>query len=1408
MDSLAVRGDDDTSSIEPRPRVAGRRARAGFSTRWSALCRAGLVGITCAALGVSTAFAQVPGDSLVLEGNYIRTGVSNNGTLGVGGNTSPGFIFDSTGSGTFNTANDYLTPGTPFEGFSISYAGASVLENNNTGNTIEIGTAAAPTTVDSATSGFDHAVSWTGTIAGVLTIEHLYGLDDDAKQVNIKTTITALTNLSDLKFARWIDPDSGGTSSENSRGNSTLGLAPEDWVNSVSESNGATLGLFSASSVTHNTAITSPWSTDPDDYLAGSADSVGDDAIGIGFDIGTLSNGNSVVLEYNYAVAADPNDFDFDLGKWTGATDSDFDDATNWDPQEVATNGAIVRVESGGTSTLNHNVTGNTYSGWQFNAGGAQVTVQGNDVTLSDGASLTNNSSHEQSFDVAVIGAGDLNISAQGGGLQFENIQIADGSTLTFDTADSISGTVNGVISGTGSSLVKTGDGTLTLSGANTYSGGTTVSGGKLVGDSTSLSGNVTNNAEVEFNQATGGTYAGVMSGTGSLTKTGAGTLTLSGANTSTGGTTISTGTLQLDGGNNRLATTGNVSVSSGATFDLNGNDQQVAALNAAGNVTLGTGALTVASGTVSGVVSGTGSVTKTGAGTLTLSGANTYTGGTSLQQGTVVLNSDAALGTGTVNIVGNVTLSTTTGVTSANDWTTASGNVITFDVGDVRTGDDFVINGEFSGASSLVKNGAGVVNITSATNFTATSTTINAGQLIVSSGQSHDVVNDSTLELSESTGGEFSGDITGTGNLIKTGSGTATLSGENTYSGGTTVQSGTLIGSAGNSGAGRTGSLPGAGSSSTEIITVNNGATIVFDQQSGEDGQFTGSIGGDGGVQKTGTGSLTFNGDIDASTGGLTIEDGQLNMQGGSVDGWTHINSGGTLGGTGNFTGGLHVHSGGVHAPGNSIGTDLTNNYVHDPGSTLEIEIDENGNSDLVQDSGTVTINGGTVLVKPDAGVDPNDFRIGTEYTFITSTNPIQGVGFDDVMMSGFDFPLVVLFRESNSYGFRLLGFQFISETPNQSALGTWLDNSAIDGTASNELIDVMSAIGGLNSFAEMRSAMDQLYGDIYPTLAIANVQLTNRYYDRLSRHARHTGQAPVVTTAHGSLLALNRPVQSQWTGAVYGHGLGGEAYTDGNARGFNLSTGGSMAMLERHIDDRATVGLVFDYASSYVALQNSSDHSEFDNFRWGTYLVRGVDGGYWIAAATLGYDDYETTRVIDFGTGGNRVFRTAESDHDGWQGSTYLERGWNVELLEDTLFQPFVALQYIHYELGDVNESGAGALNLASDGMGFDSLRTRVGGNLELLTGPRGTVSFAAAWTHELLDQTTGLIDTRLAGATGDTTFAVQGVDLGRDWVLFGPRARMPLSSNVELFGAYDLYLNDHQALHAGSGGLLVAW
>ena len=143
------------------------------------------------------------------------------------------------------------------------------------------------------------------------------------------------------------------------------------------------------------------------------------------------------------------------------------------------------------------------------------------------------------------------------------------GKILNTDGLTVQSGTFGGVIGNSNTSLIKTGAGTLTLTGTNAYTGGTTISEGTLKGNiasgtDLSIADSATYDGANKARSVGGlngggkilntngltvqsGDFAGIIDNSNtSLLKTGAGTLTLSGTNTYTGMTTVRSGTLAL----------------------------------------------------------------------------------------------------------------------------------------------------------------------------------------------------------------------------------------------------------------------------------------------------------------------------------------------------------------------------------------------------------------------------------------------------------------------------------------------------------------------------------------------------------------------------------------------------------------------------------------------------------------------------------------------------------------------------------------------------------------------------------------------------------------------------------------------------------------------------------------------
>jgi hypothetical protein len=241
----------------------------------------------------------------LLQNIWVKAGVNTNtGTLGSGGGTSPGLLFDPAGTGTFNPSFDYLTPGSPFDGFSLKVD--SVNKTNNNTGTVQIAKTSGLTLSNSNTT-----LTWTGASdfgGNSWSVSNAYTLGVGKPYIDITSTIVAGGAASNVYFAKFIDPDSQGMAGDSSSTDNVLGYGAIPSTNvAFSEATVSryALGLYSAASNVR--AGINGWNTQADSYINADA-SCGtgvlycnaDDTIGLTFQWTGVSSGDTLTASYAY----------------------------------------------------------------------------------------------------------------------------------------------------------------------------------------------------------------------------------------------------------------------------------------------------------------------------------------------------------------------------------------------------------------------------------------------------------------------------------------------------------------------------------------------------------------------------------------------------------------------------------------------------------------------------------------------------------------------------------------------------------------------------------------------------------------------------------------------------------------------------------------------------------------------------------------------------------------------------------------------------------------------------------------------------------------------------------------------------------------------------------------------------
>ncbi len=533
--------------------------------------------------------------------------------------------------------------------------------------------------------------------------------------------------------------------------------------------------LISISSGTFSVGVSYPLLT----WTSGSAPAVSLGNVN-GAD-GTLStNGNKIQFKVTAIASA-----------WNGTTSGNWTDPSNWIPPGIpsmalfddtatGTTSVIVDAPVLPTSVTVHN-SAKTYtiaSGGVNNIGGSTglTKIGSGTLTLSGGANTYTG--------VTTIGGGTVSVGALAVGGAASDIGAASSAAanLVFDggalryTGGGASidrlftlGFGGGTIDSSGSgALTLNNPGTINLSGELTLSGGTP--------DANML--------------------AGALINSGGLSKSGTGTWILTGTNSYGGGTTIADGMLQVGAG--------------GATGSLGiGNVTNNSVLNFYRTGTV----------TVSGSVSGSGSLTKDGTGTVILANDNSYSGGTTINAGTLQVGNGGA--SGSLNPIVPILNNSLLIFNTSGSFTYGAGAF-----------------GAISGTGNLIVTGGGFIKAIGDNTYTGwtridPNTTFQPRQGQDGSLVSSVVTNNGTLRIvSQNADFTYSGPIRGSGKVQIGASamvGTSTLTGTNTYTGGTFIEGATLV--LGDSVTPASGSILGNVQFVISTIAQDSPRTLVFNR-------------------------------------------------------------------------------------------------------------------------------------------------------------------------------------------------------------------------------------------------------------------------------------------------------------------------------------------------------------------------------------------------------------------------------------------------------------------------------------------------------------------------------------------------------------------------------------------------
>lgn len=461
-------------------------------------------------------------------------------------------------------------------------------------------------------------------------------------------------------------------------------------------------------------------------------------------------------------------------------------------------------------------------------------------------------------------------------------------------------------------------------------------------------------------------------------------------------------------------------------------------------------------------------------------------------------------------------------------------------------------------------------------------------------------------------------------------------------------------------------------------------------------------------------------------------------------------------------------------------VDSDIAGNFHNAPGSTLRIGIQGLNTASDTPSSGQLLVNSGPTF-GPD--LDAGSFIQPLFAGFLP-----QNAFFDIVTVNGGgDIANNSLTLAPPSVVVSFIPTLTSNTTTNNTILRLATERKAYTSLINNPYLQGVASTADILARGNGPSSTTLLYLlgqlDQSATVAELNAKLDSLtpIYNYGLAEGSYLGMKSVFETISTHLQDFHNPLPKRGmnSGDYYGgtHSawiMGVGAYANqstlDNVEGFKAKSAGIAIGADWNPNLCSTLGLALSYTKVDVDDKNGYTPKDVDIKSWqgtiyGSFTF--TEAIYLDALVGIASNDYHTNRVLQFGptnvpaTTPIRAMKTAsQADFDGTQIGVQADLGWNLMYDCNYYLIPFARLKYVHLELDDYTENGAGDLSL---NVRNDDIDTFLGG-LGLRFG-----SFTRYGNVEYEPEISALISYAFENNGEDTTsyflgggpaFATQGV------------------------------------------------